>query len=108
MKSTSQTLTVMVLIGLNSLNELFILDDDGIVPDEHLLNRHTLQELNTETAKLRNLGATEMIPAEKLVRLLNILEINIRGGDRVSPITDVSDFLIYNNNSPTFCNLLIQ
>ncbi|GJQ68548.1 putative sister chromatid cohesion C-terminus, partial [Trypoxylus dichotomus] len=62
--------------------------EDGIVPEEHLLNRHTLQELNTETAKLRNLGATEMIPAEKLVRLLNILEINIRGGDRVSPITD--------------------
>lgn len=38
----------------------------------------------------------EMIPTEKLVRLLSILEINIRGGDRVSPIADVSFFYIFN------------
>ncbi|XP_022901337.1 nipped-B protein [Onthophagus taurus] len=62
--------------------------DDGVVPAEYLLSRHTLQELTTESAKLKILGATEMIPAEKLVQLLNVLEINIRGGDRVTPITD--------------------
>lgn len=66
------------------------LAEDGIVPEENLLNRHTLQELCTEAAKLKILGATEMIPTDKLVRILHILEINIRGGDRVSPITDVS------------------
>ena len=65
------------------------LAEDGVVSEEYLLNRHILQELNTETAKLKILGATEMIPAEKLVRLLHVLEINIKGGDRVSPISDV-------------------
>lgn len=64
--------------------------DDCLVQDEHLLSRVTLQELVTEAAKLKSLGATEMIPTDRLVRLLNIMELNIRGGDRVSPISDVS------------------
>ncbi|XP_025832337.1 nipped-B-like protein A [Agrilus planipennis] len=64
------------------------ISEDGIVQDEYLLNRVTMKELVTEAAKLKNLGATEMIPTDKLVRLLNVMELNIRGGDRVSPITD--------------------
>lgn len=63
--------------------------EDGMVPEELLLNRHTLQELLNGAAKLKSLGATEMISIDRLVRLLNILEINVRGGDRISPISDV-------------------
>ncbi|XP_063929333.1 nipped-B-like protein isoform X2 [Zophobas morio] len=62
--------------------------DDGIIQEEYLLSRIVMQELCTEAAKLKILGAMEMIPTDKLVRLLNVLELNIRGGDRVSPITD--------------------
>ncbi|KAJ8930877.1 hypothetical protein NQ314_016297 [Rhamnusium bicolor] len=62
--------------------------EDGMIQEEYLLSRTIMQELCTEAAKLKILGAMEMIPTEKLTRLLNILELNIRGGDRVSPITD--------------------
>lgn len=62
--------------------------EDGLVPDEHLLNRHVVQELCTEAAKLKISSAMEMIPSDKLVKLLNALEITIRGADRVTPITD--------------------
>lgn len=61
-----------------------------MIQEEYLLSRTVMQELCTEAAKLKILGAMEMIPTEKLTRLLNILELNIRGGDRVSPITDVN------------------
>lgn len=62
--------------------------EDGMIQDEYLLSRIIMQELCTEAAKLKTLGAMESIPIDKLVRLLNILEINIRGGDNISPITD--------------------
>ncbi|KAK4871530.1 hypothetical protein RN001_015654 [Aquatica leii] len=62
--------------------------EDGMVQDEFLLSRVIMQALSTETAKLKTLGATEMIPTEKLLRVLSIMELNIRGGDRVSPISD--------------------
>ncbi|XP_018566704.1 nipped-B-like protein isoform X2 [Anoplophora glabripennis] len=62
--------------------------EDGMIQEEYLLSRSVMQELCTEAAKLKILGAMEMIPTEKLTRLLNILELNIRGGDRVSPISD--------------------
>lgn len=64
--------------------------EDGIIHEDFLLKRIVLQDLCSESAKLKSLGAMEMIPTEKLVRVLSILEINVRGGDRVSPITDVS------------------
>ncbi|KAK5639345.1 hypothetical protein RI129_011837 [Pyrocoelia pectoralis] len=62
--------------------------EDGMVQDEYLLSRVVMQALSTETAKLKTLGATEMIPTDKLLRVLSIMELNIRGGDRVSPISD--------------------
>lgn len=64
-----------------------------MIAEEYLLSRIVMQELCTEAAKLKILGAMEMIPTDKLVRLLNVLELNIRGGDRVSPITDVRNII---------------
>lgn len=66
-----------------------------MVHDDFLLKRMMMTDLCSESAKLKSLGVMEMIPTDKLIRLLNILEINIRGGDRVSPITDVSLFIPY-------------
>ena len=65
--------------------------DDGNVPQELLIQKHHLQELCTEAAKLKALGAMESIPTDRLVRLLNILEKNIRDGARVSPLADPED-----------------
>ncbi|KAL6432109.1 hypothetical protein ACFW04_006676 [Cataglyphis niger] len=66
-------------------------EDDGDVPPEILIPKYQLHDLCTEAAKLKTLGAMESIPTDKLVRLLNILEKNIRDGARVSPLVDPDD-----------------
>lgn len=67
------------------------LEDDGEVLPEMLIPKYQLHDLCTEAAKLKTLGAMESIPTDKLVRLLNILEKNIRDGARVSPLVDPDD-----------------
>lgn len=66
-------------------------DDSEDVPPEALIPKYQLQDLCAEAAKLKTLGAMESIPATRLVKLLNILEKNIRDGARVSPIADPED-----------------
>ncbi|XP_076624009.1 nipped-B cohesin loading factor [Colletes latitarsis] len=66
-------------------------EDDGDVPPELLIPKYQLHDLCTEAAKLKALGAMESIPADRLVRLLNILEKNIRDGAKVSPLADPDD-----------------
>jgi cohesin loading factor subunit SCC2 len=65
-----------------------LLDEDADVPSEALIPKYQLQDLYSEAAKLKVLGATQSIPCERLVRLLNILEKNIRDGAKVSPLAD--------------------
>merc|ERR1712183_491634 len=62
--------------------------DDGSseLPPEILIPKYQLQDLASETAKLKSLGAMESIPNDKLVKLLNILELNIRDGSKVIPL----------------------
>lgn len=82
-----------------------------MIQEEYLLSRTIMQELCTEAAKLKILGAMEMIPNEKLVRLLNMLELNIRGGDRVSPISDVkifSCFIVLFLISVLYCRKIVK
>ncbi|KAL0842082.1 hypothetical protein ABMA28_014275 [Loxostege sticticalis] len=76
------------------------IDDDIIITDEMegtdipedlLLQRYQLQELCSEAAKLKNLGAMEAIPSDRLVRLLNILEKNIRAAEKMSLVGDPDD-----------------
>ncbi|KAG7307609.1 hypothetical protein JYU34_007831 [Plutella xylostella] len=76
------------------------IDDDVIItdemeatdiPEELLLPRYQLQELCAEAAKLKTLGAMEAIPADRLVRLLNILEKNIRAAEKMSLLGDPED-----------------
>lgn len=65
----------------------FILEGTDI-PQDMLLPRYQLQELCSEAAKLKNLGAMEAIPSDRLVRLLNILEKNIRAAEKMSLVGD--------------------
>ncbi|XP_013182158.1 PREDICTED: nipped-B protein [Papilio xuthus] len=76
------------------------IDDDVIItdemegpeiPEELLLPRYQLQELCSEAAKLKNLGAMEAIPSDRLVRLLSILEKNIRAAEKMSLLGDPED-----------------
>lgn len=61
-------------------------EDDA--PPEALIPKYVLQELCSESAKLKTLGAMDSIPSSKIIRLLSILEKNIRDGAKVSPIAD--------------------
>lgn len=65
-----------------------ITDEEADVPAEAMIPKYQLQDLCSEAAKLKTLGAMESVPPDRLVRLLNILEKNIRDGTRVSPIAD--------------------
>lgn len=63
-------------------------DDDGNVPSELLISKTHLNELCSEAAKLKALGAMDAIPTDKVVRLLSLLERNIRDGCKVTPLAD--------------------
>lgn len=66
----------------------FFTEEDGDVPQEYLIPKYELSDLCSEAAKLKSLGAMAIVPPERLVRLLNILEKNIRDGAKVTPIVD--------------------
>ncbi|XP_068082252.1 nipped-B-like protein isoform X2 [Anabrus simplex] len=67
------------------------MDMEADTPPEALIPKYQLQDICSEAAKLKTLGAMESVPPEKLVRLLNILEKNICDGTRISPLADPDD-----------------
>lgn len=71
-----------------------IADEEADVPAEAMIPKYQLQDLCSEAAKLKTLGAMESVPPDRLVRLLNILEKNIRDGTRVSPVADPVSVII--------------
>jgi len=66
-------------------------DEDGNVPSELNISKSRLSELCSEAAKLKALGAMEAMPTDKIVRLLSLLEINLRDGCKVTPLADPED-----------------
>lgn len=76
-------------------------DEDDNVPSEYLVSKSQLTELTSEAAKLKALGAMQAMPTDKLVRLLSVLEKNIRDGCKVSPLADAVSF----NEQDLSCNL---
>uniref|UniRef100_A0A673IU30 Nipped-B protein n=1 Tax=Sinocyclocheilus rhinocerous TaxID=307959 RepID=A0A673IU30_9TELE len=58
--------------------------DDDEIPQELLLGKQQLNELGSESAKIKAMGITCRIPSDKLVKLLNILEKNILDGSGLS------------------------
>ncbi|RZF42069.1 hypothetical protein LSTR_LSTR006662 [Laodelphax striatellus] len=77
----------------DNIEDLDLSMDNGDEDDDSpaLIPKYLLEELYTEAAKLKTYGAMESIPSEKLIRLLSILEKNIRDGAKVSPIGDPDD-----------------
>uniref|UniRef100_A0A3B3T683 Nipped-B protein n=1 Tax=Paramormyrops kingsleyae TaxID=1676925 RepID=A0A3B3T683_9TELE len=59
------------------------LADDEEIPQELLLGKHQLAELGSESAKIK---AMSIIPTDKLVKVLNILEKNIQDGAKLSTL----------------------
>uniref|UniRef100_A0A671SCF7 Nipped-B protein n=1 Tax=Sinocyclocheilus anshuiensis TaxID=1608454 RepID=A0A671SCF7_9TELE len=65
--------------------DLTSLDDDEI-PQELLLGKHQLSELNSESAKIKAMGIMHKIPSDKMVKVQSILEKNIQDGAKLSTL----------------------
>ena len=74
-------------INLQELEANSIANDGNIeLPPEILIPKYQLKDLADETAKLKSMGAMETVPVERLIKLLTILELNIRDGSKVIPL----------------------
>ncbi|MEE6458027.1 hypothetical protein FKM82_000154 [Ascaphus truei] len=60
--------------------------DDEEIPQELLLGKHQLNELGSESAKIKAMGIMNKISSEKMVKLLSILEKNIQDGSKLSAL----------------------
>ncbi|OWF42149.1 nipped-B-like protein B isoform X2 [Mizuhopecten yessoensis] len=60
-------------------------DEDAECPPESLISKQILTELVGETAKLKSMGVLNQVPADKLVKLLTVLQWNIRDGTKLLP-----------------------
>ncbi|XP_056231603.1 nipped-B-like protein A isoform X5 [Seriola aureovittata] len=72
-----------ILENLEDVDFTTMADDDEI-PQELLLGKHQLNELGSESAKIKAMGISSRIPSDKLVKLLNILEKNIQDGSKLT------------------------
>ncbi|XP_008287703.1 nipped-B-like protein A isoform X4 [Stegastes partitus] len=72
-----------ILENLEDVDFTAMADDDEI-PQELLLGKHQLNELGSESAKIKAMGISSRIPSDKLVKLLNILEKNIQDGSKLT------------------------
>ena len=76
-------------VNMKELEESSIANDGNIeLPEAIIINKYQLKELAEETAKLKSMGAMESISVERLVKILTILELNIRDGAKVVPIAN--------------------
>lgn len=87
--------------------EIMISDDEEVeCPPESLISRSVLSELTSETAKLKSMGVLNQIPANTLVKLLTILQWNIRDGTKLLPsLNQVKKSL---RNYKRTCTLSVQ
>ncbi|XP_034298276.1 nipped-B-like protein isoform X4 [Pantherophis guttatus] len=60
--------------------------DDDEIPQELLLGKHQLNELGSESAKIKAMGIMDKLSTEKTVKVLNILEKNIQDGAKLSTL----------------------
>ncbi|XP_016524958.1 nipped-B-like protein A isoform X7 [Poecilia formosa] len=75
-----------ILENLEDVDFTTMAADDDEIPQELLLGKHQLNELGSESAKIKAMGITSKIPSDKLVKLLNILEKNIQDGAKLSTL----------------------
>ncbi|XP_076811579.1 nipped-B-like protein A isoform X2 [Clavelina lepadiformis] len=68
------------------LNEAQSGQKEGKIPQCLLLSRAQLQYLSGETAKIKAMGIMHQMPKQDLVRLLTLLEPNMRDGVNLKPL----------------------
>ncbi|KAM9392170.1 nipped-B-like protein A isoform 2-T2 [Pholidichthys leucotaenia] len=75
-----------ILESLEDVDFTAMAGDEDEIPQELLLGKHQLNELGSESAKIKAMGICSRIPSDKLVKLLNILEKNIQDGSKLSTL----------------------
>ncbi|XP_069483246.1 nipped-B-like protein isoform X4 [Ambystoma mexicanum] len=65
--------------------------DDDEIPQEMLLGKHQLNELGSESAKIKAMGIMDKLATEKMVKVLSILEKNIQDGAKLSTSLNNND-----------------
>ncbi|XP_013407379.1 nipped-B-like protein B isoform X1 [Lingula anatina] len=70
---------------MSSLSRVDFDDESVEIPPEILLSKSALNELCSESAKLKAMGVMNQVPYEKLVKLLTVLAWNIRDGAKILP-----------------------
>ncbi|KAM4578135.1 nipped-B-like protein A isoform 3-T3 [Fundulus diaphanus] len=75
-----------ILENLEDVDFTTMAADDDEIPQELLLGKHQLNDLGSESAKIKAMSITSKIPSDKLVKLLNILEKNIQDGSKLSTL----------------------
>ncbi|XP_060046943.1 nipped-B-like protein isoform X2 [Erinaceus europaeus] len=65
--------------------------DDDEIPQELLLGKHQLNELGSESAKIKAMGIMDKLSTDKTVKVLNILEKNIQDGSKLSTLLNHND-----------------
>ncbi len=66
-------------------------NEDTEIPPEILVAKYQAADLASEAAKLKSLEAMDSVPTDRLVKLLNLLQWNIRDGSKVAPIASADD-----------------
>merc|ERR550532_2155518 len=67
------------------LAELRLDDEDETGTTESFLPKSILSNMCNEAAKLKSMGVMNQVPYDKLVKVLTILQYNIRDGCRMVP-----------------------
>ncbi|XP_051518111.1 nipped-B-like protein A isoform X2 [Myxocyprinus asiaticus] len=90
--STFKRFTLSIDNILENLEDVdFTAQDDDEIPQELLLGKQQLNELGSESAKIKAMNVTCRIPSDKLVKLLNILEKNILDGANLSTLMNLDN-----------------
>ncbi len=63
-------------------------EEDDSVPQELLLNDYLLNQLREESGRLKDRSAMDVVPADRLVRLIHLMLKNINPAISINPLTD--------------------
>ncbi|XP_069077220.1 nipped-B-like protein isoform X2 [Pleurodeles waltl] len=91
--STFKRFTASVETILDNLEDVDFsaFGDEDEIPPEMLLGKHQLNELGSESAKIKAMGIMDKLPTEKMVKVLSILEKNIQDGAKLSTLLNNND-----------------
>ncbi|XP_072448848.1 nipped-B-like protein isoform X6 [Chiloscyllium punctatum] len=86
--STFKRFTATVENILENLEDMDFttLGEDDELPQELLLGKQQLNELSSESAKIKAMGIMDRLPTDKMVKVLSILEKNIQDGAKLSTL----------------------